>query len=292
MIVIVGPTASGKSELAVYLARQFLGEVVSADSRQVYRGMDIGSGKVTEAEKKGVKHHLLDVASPKKTFSAGQYQAMAQKSIENIQKRGRLPILCGGTGFYVKSVAQQTILPKAAPDWRLRAQLAKKSPAQLFERLKKIDPVTAARIDRNNPRRLIRALEIVIKTGHPVPAAQSLPLPYAILVLGLSIDKNSLKKRIARRLKARVKRGMLAEVKRLHASGISWKRLENFGLEYRYAAMFLQGKISRTVMEKSIKTESERYAKRQMTWFLRDRSVIWIKTKAEAKKLASRYLSS
>ena len=180
LIVIVGPTASGKSGLAVELARIYGGEIISADSRQVYRGMDIGSGKVTKEETRGIKHHLLDVASPKRTFSAAQYQKLALKAVKQVQEKNKIPILCGGTGFYIKAVTEQTNLPTVAPDWKLRNELAKKSTDELFAILTKKDPRTAKRIERSNPRRLIRALEIVMKTGKPVPETKPLLLPYPI----------------------------------------------------------------------------------------------------------------
>lgn len=290
LIVIVGPTASGKSDLAVKLALKFNGEVVSADSRQVYRGMDIGSGKITRIEQHGVKHHLLDVANPKRTFTVAQYQKMALKAINRIQRNGRIPIICGGTGFYVKAVTEQTSIPAVAPDWKLREKLEKNTTAELFKMLESRDPATAKRIERLNPRRLIRALEIVIKTGKPVPGSVSAPLPYPVLKLGMNIKREKLNQSIARRLKKRLRRGMVAEVKKLRSGGLSWTRLENFGLEYRYAALFLQKKITRREMILKIQVESQKYAKRQLTWFKRDPKIKWIKKPTEALKLAAAYL--
>ncbi len=291
LIVIVGPTASGKSGLAVELARIYGGEIISADSRQVYRGMDIGSGKVTKKETRGIKHHLLDVASPKRTFSAAQYQKRALKALKQIQKKGKIPILCGGTGFYIKAVTEQTNLPTVAPDWKLRNELAKKSTNELFAILTKKDPRTAKRIERSNPRRLIRALEIVIKTGKPVPETKPLLLPYPILTLGISVQRQKLKHLISQRLAKRLGRGMLSEVKRLRSNGVSWKKLENFGLEYRFCALFLQKKITYSEMVDKIQIESEHYVKRQLTWFKKDKTVHWIKNLRDTKKLVGQYLA-
>lgn len=290
LIVIVGPTASGKSDLAVRLALKFNGEVVSADSRQVYRGMDIGSGKITRIEQQGIRHHLLDVASPKRTFTVAQYQKMALKAIDRIQRSGKVPIVCGGTGFYVRSVTELTLIPAVAPDWKLREKLEKISIPELFKMLDNRDPATAMRIERSNPRRLIRALEIVIKTGKPVPKSVPTPLPYPILKIGININREKLNRLIARRLNKRLRRGMVAEIKKLRSGGLSWKRLESFGLEYRYAALFLQKKITRGEMISRIQTESQQYVKRQLTWFKKDKQIKWIKNWAEAKKLAAIYL--
>lgn len=291
LIVVLGPTASGKSDLAVSLARKFNGEVVSADSRQVYRGLDIGSGKITKKEMKSVPHHLLDVANPGRTYTAARYAGDAAKAIEKIRGKGKIPILAGGTGFYIQAVTEGLAIPEVKPDWSLRRKLSRKTPAELFDILEKLDPRTAGRIERDNPRRLIRAVEIVTKTGKPVPELKiSLPA-YPILYLGMARTKEQLRTAIKKRLEKRLKKGMLSEVAGLRRSGLSWKRLENFGLEYRYAAQYLQRKISRQKMTDLIQKESEHYAKRQMTWFKRNPGIHWVKNAAEAFRLAKLYLS-
>lgn len=160
VLVIVGPTASGKSALAVRLAKRFDGEIISADSRQVYRGLDIGSGKITEKEKGGIPHHLLDIVSPKRVFTVAQYQKLAKRKIAEIIERRKLPIICGGTGFYVQSVIDDLALPKVKPNSRLRKSLNQKTAPELFQILQKLNAKRAVKIDRNNPRRLIRAIEI------------------------------------------------------------------------------------------------------------------------------------
>ncbi|MBU0476780.1 tRNA (adenosine(37)-N6)-dimethylallyltransferase MiaA [Patescibacteria group bacterium] len=291
LIVILGPTAAGKSELAVKLAKKFNGEVISADSRQVYRGMDIGTGKVTKKEMKGIPHYLLDVASPKKRFTVTQYQKLSTKAIGKILKQDKIPILCGGTGFYIKVVIDGIIIPKVKPDWKLRKKLAEKSIEELFKQLKKLDPKRAKTIESKNKRRLIRALEIIFKTKKSVPSLKKSPLPYSVLIIGVKKDKEKLEKLIKKRLLKRLKQGMVAEVKRLKSSGLSWKRLEEFGLEYRQIARFLQKKINRQEMIEKLQKEIEHYAKRQMTWFKKEKRTHWVKNYKEAEKLTKEFLA-
>jgi tRNA dimethylallyltransferase len=290
LIVIVGETASGKSDLAVALALKFGGEAISADSRQIYEGMDIGSGKITKKEMRGVKHYLLGIASPKRIFTVAHYQKLARETIAGIQKRGNIPILVGGTGFYIKAAVQGTVIPQVAPDWPLRKALSKLDPPRLVKILEKLDPESVKRVDSGNPRRLIRAIEIVKKTGRPVPAAAYDPLPYPVLTIGIAVKKTRLRKAIKNRLAKRLRLGMVSEVKKLHKSGLSWKKLESFGLEYRFCALYLQKKITKSEMINLIRLESERYAKRQLVWFKGDPTTLWIKNKTEAFKLAAAYL--
>jgi len=297
----VGPNASGKSDLAVKLAKKFNGEVISADSRQVYKGMDIGTGKVPRDKLKikneklkiylhqGIPHHLLDVASPKRRFSVVQYQKKATEAIKKIQRKGKLPILCGGTGFYVQAVVDGLVFPKVKPDWRFRKKLEQKSARELYKYLKKLDPERAKTIEKDNKRRLIRAIEIVLKTGKPVPKLQKQKL-FDVLMIGIKRDKKELKERIRKRLLKRLKQGMIEEVKKLKESGLSWKRLEEFGLEYRYIAYYLQGKLSWKEMVEQLQKAIEDFAKRQMTWFKRDKRIHWIKNFKEAKKLTREFL--
>jgi tRNA dimethylallyltransferase len=293
LIVILGPTASGKTDLSIKLAKKFNAEVVSADSRQVYKGMDIGSGKVTKKEMKGIPHYLLDVANPKNRFSVVQYQKLALKAINTIYKKEKTPFLVGGTGFYIQSVADGIVIPEVKPDWPLREKLGQKPLPELFKQLQKLDPVRAGNIDQNNPRRVIRALEIVLKTGGSVPAlshAEGQKHLFEVLFLGIKKDHEELKQLIAKRLSKRLKQGMIAEVKKLHINGLSWKRLEEFGLEYRFVAQYLQNKITYQEMTDSIQKESEHYTKRQMTWFKRDKRIHWIKNQKQAEKLIKKFL--
>ncbi len=290
LIVVVGPTASGKTSLAVLLGKKFNGEVISADSRQVYKGMNLGSGKVTKKEMEGVPHHLLDVADPKRTFTASHFARLGRKAITGIVKRGKTPIVCGGTGFYIRALVDGIVIPDAKPNPKLRKKLEKMSVNELFEILKSKDPERASTIDPKNPRRLIRALEIIDALGK-VPELKKHPLPYPTLFIGIAREKETLKALIEKRLKARIKLGMLSEIKRLHTQGVSWKKLESFGLEYRYGALFLQKKIDKETFMRELTKQIFDYAKRQMTWFRPDTRIHWIKKPAEAEKLVKKFLS-
>ena len=290
LIVVSGPTASGKSELAVKLAKKFNGEIISADSWQVYKGMNIGTGKITKKEMQGIPHYLLDVASPKRRFTVAQYRNLALKAINKIFRKDKIPILCGGTGFYIRAVVDGIVIPEVKPDWRLRSNLNKLSAAELYQKLKKLDPKRAKTIERKNKRRLIRAIEIVIKTKKPVPALKKNPLPYPVLMIGIKKEKKELSSLIRKRLLRRLKRGMIAEVKKLKKSGLSWKRLEEFGLEYRWVARFLQKKLNYQEMLKKLQKDIEHFAKRQMTWFKKEKRIQWIKNQKETEKLIEKFL--
>jgi tRNA dimethylallyltransferase len=287
VIVILGPTASGKSDLAVALAKKLNGEVVSADSRQVYRGLDIGSGKITRREMRGVRHHLLNVASPGGLFTVARYRTLARHAVSDILKRGKLPIIAGGTGLYIDSLLYDTPLPEVAPNKKLRTQLEKKTVAQLYVRLKKLDPRRAGNIENKNKRRLVRAMEIILSTGKPVPELSERKPVYEAVKIGIVLKPADLKKRIHARLLRRLKQGMLKEVQRLRKSGLSWKRLDDLGLEYRYVSRFLRGLISRGEMIAAIEKESWAYARRQMTWWRKDKDIRWVKNGREAMALAS-----
>lgn len=289
ILVILGPTASGKSSLAVKIAKKFNGEVISADSRQVYKGMNLGTGKITKKEMEGIPHYLLDVASPKRKFTVVQYRKLALKALEKIFKKGKLPIICGGTGFYIQALIDGITIPPVPPDWKLRKKLEKKSVEELYELLKKLDKKRTKTIEKKNKRRLIRAIEIAKKLGK-VPPLKKEPLPYPVLMLGIKKEKKELKKLIRKRLLKRIRQGMIAEVKKLKKSGISWKRLEGFGLEYRWVARYLQNKISKKEMIEKLQKEIENYAKRQMVWFKKDKRIIWIKNQKKAEKLVRDFL--
>lgn len=292
----MGPTSSGKSSLAVRLAKRFNGEIISADSRQVYRGMDIGTGKITKKEMAGVPHYLLDAASPHRRFSAAQFKKLGEKAVKIIQSKGKLPIICGGTGFYIQALVDDLKLPEVKPDFKLRARLERMEASKLYQQLKKLDPQRAKNIDPRNKRRLVRAIEIVKKTGRPVPKINP-PAPsfkrrdggLHILFLGIKKSNEELQKNIAKRLDRRIKAGMIKEVEKLRQSGLSWKRLEEFGLEYRWVAKFLQGKINRQEMLGRLQKEIEHFAKRQLTWFRRDKRIHWVTSPQEAIRLISRH---
>lgn len=239
---------------------------------------------------KNIPHHLLDVSSPRQKFTVAQYQKLAIIAIKNILKKNKLPILCGGSGFYVQSVTDGIIIPEVKPDWKLRKKLEKKPTEYLFKTLKKLDPKRAKNIDRKNPRRLIRAIEIVKKTGSPVKPLKSQKPEYRILMLGIEKPKKELKELIEKRLKARFKSGMITEVKNLKKSGVSWKRLEEFGLEYRWISLHLQKKINYKEMTAGLQKDIEHFAKRQMTWFRRNKNIKWIKNSKEAKRIIKDFM--
>ncbi len=292
IIVILGPTATGKSDLAVFLAKKFEGEVISADSRQVYEGLDIGTGKITKREMRGVPHYLLDVANPKRIFTVSQYKKLGEKSLQNIWRRGKLPIICGGTGFYIQALVDGIILPEVPPNKKIRKQLEKKSVPELFVILKKLDPRRAKEIDHKNPRRLIRAIEIAKYLGK-VPRLKTQPAKNtAILQIGIDIPDKILKEWIEKRLKTRVQKGMIGEAVRLHRQGLSWKRMEELGLEYRFLARYLEKKINKKQMVDELAQAIWRYAKRQRTWFKRDKRIRWFlpKQKENIKRLVGKFL--
>jgi tRNA dimethylallyltransferase len=289
LVVILGPNASGETSLSIKLAKRFGAEIVSADSRQVYKGMDIGTGKVTKKEMQGIPHYLLDVASPKTIFTVSRFQKLANKEIEKIHKKGKLPFLVGGTGFYIQSVVDNISLPKVKPDWKLRKQLEKKNVDEIFKILKKLDKNRAENIDKKNPRRLIRAIEIAKELGS-VPAL-SYDSQYDVLIIGIKRNPKELKKLIEKRLLDRFKQGMAGEVRKLHKSGISWKRLEEFGLEYRYIALYLQKKMGYDEMVQKLQKEIEHYAKRQMTWFKNDKRIQWVSDYKKADKLLKNFVN-
>jgi tRNA dimethylallyltransferase len=301
LIAIVGPTASGKSDLAVEAAlfikanaarfRTAGAEIVSADSRQIYKGMDIGSGKITKGEMRRIPHHCLDIASPVRPFSVVQYQRHAERAIRGMHRRNIVPLLCGGTGLYADAVVHAYQFPSAKPNPALRRELEKQDTEKLMERLRALDPRRAEAVDPHNRRRIIRSLEILMATNMPLADLQK-KSPYTALSIGIMLPKEDLAGRIRTRLEKRMRKGMLAEIRRLHKEGVSWKKLEDFGLEYRYGAQFLQKKIGKDEMLALIQKESERYAKRQMTWFRRDLSIHWVSDRLEALATIEQFLES
>lgn len=296
IIAVVGPTTSGKSEFAVMLAKKYNGEIISADSRQIYRGLNIGSGKVNgkwiknQFVYKAIPHYLIDEANPKQQYSVAKFQKQADKIIRDILKRGKLPIICGGTAHWVDAIVFGQIIPEVKPNLKLRAEFNTLTTAQLFNKLKKLDPKRASTIDAHNPRRLLRALEIVLSTGQPVPELKTSSM-YNAIWLGLQPDKITLDTKIQKRLKQRLKQGLIAEVDQLHKNGLSWKKLESFGLEYKYVAHFLQGKLSKVEMEELLFTAIKRYAKRQQTWWKRNPKIHWSHEVSNLLSIAKKLIS-
>ena len=272
LIVIEGTNASGKSGLGIRLAEKYGGEIISADSRQVFRGLDLGSGKVTPEETRGVRHHLLDVCEPGDFFSMADFQRLAYAACEDILDRGKLPFLVGGTGLYVDSVADGYLLSDRTPDLKYRAELEKLSTPDLYALLQRTLP--GWEVDPNNRNRVMRVLEKhhdgdLEKTGRQAR--------YRVLRLGVTWDRETLKKRIDERLDARFRQGMLREVQSLLDSGVSREFLDGLGLEYRYITRYLTGEIPDfDVMKNELSLAIKRFARRQMTWFRRHGDVLWL----------------
>ncbi len=281
ILVICGPTATGKSDLAVEVAQKFNGEIISADSRQVYRGLNIGSGKILKKEMCGVPHHLLDVADPKEIFNVEKFKTLAQKAIADIISRDKLPIICGGTGFYIHYVIDDVSVVEIAQNETLRAELSSKNPAELFSLLQTLDPDRADNIDAQNPVRLVRAIEIATAIGKVPPISTN--SPYKTLQIGIDLPDEELKNKIKKRLEKRLAGGMIEELEKLIAQGVSWERLHAFGLEYRYVASFLKKEISETEMGEKLLSEIWHYAKRQRTWFRKDKRIQWFNPSEKEK---------
>lgn len=285
VVALVGPTASGKTALGIYLAQKCNGEIISADSRQVYRGLDIGTGKVTKKEMAGVPHYLLDVISPKKQFAVSDFVQKATHATDLIYQAGHLPILVGGTGLYVDTFVGRMSYPEVPPNPKLRAQLETKTAPELFEQLQKLDPRRAQTIEKENPRRLIRAIEIAKAIGKsppewgPIPASEQ---KYEVLWLGLAPTQEKLYANIHTRLLTRITEGMVAEAVQLHKQGLSYKRMDELGLEYRFLAQLLQNKISKEDFVSGLERAIQHYAKRQMRWFKRNSDICWVHSKREA----------
>lgn len=274
VIAVVGPTSSGKTSLSIELAKKFNGEVISADSRQVYKGLDLGSGKVTEREKQGIPHHLLDIVEPMQVYTAAEFERDANNAIVDINNRGRLPIIAGGTFFYLDILRGKQQSAPVEPDETFRTSLFDCSNCELFKRLKESDPERAKTIDSKNRSRLVRALEIINSLGK-VPKLERRETPYDWLVIGLNVDKLRLYKNIHTRLLERIEAGMIDEAERLHKQGMSYERMYQLGLEYRYMSMYLQQEINRDKMIPKLETKIRQFAKRQRSWLKRDDEIEW-----------------
>lgn len=314
LVVILGPTASGKTKLAVELAMKFNGEIVSADSRQVYKGMDVGTGKDLKefsifppkadqplagnfqfSKRMQIPYHMVDVVSPKVRFDLAKYQKMAFQAIDDIFKRGKLPILVGGSGLYLQAVVDNYKLSEAKKDLALRKKMEKLSAVELFLKLKKLAPKMAAKLnqsDKNNKRRLIRYLEILAQDKNF--KSRNGKRKYQTLLIGVKFSKDILKQRIFKRLLERFKeQNMIGEVENLHSQGLSWKKLESFGLEYKFIAWYLQKKLSYEEMVERLNMAIYQFAKRQMSWFRRwerqGKKIYWITKEKQAEKLVKNF---
>ncbi|PKN89208.1 MAG: tRNA (adenosine(37)-N6)-dimethylallyltransferase MiaA [Deltaproteobacteria bacterium HGW-Deltaproteobacteria-1] len=271
LVVILGPTASGKTALAVRLAADLCGEIISADSRQVYRGMDIGTGKDLseyQTEKGKIPVHLIDIIKPEQEFNVFKFQKRFYEIFTALHNKQVLPVLVGGTGLYLESVLTDYDLPAALPDERLRDEMAGKTQAELQEILLALKPALHNRTDLDDRDRLIRKIEIEKARQTSSGELQAKPFVNAG-IFGIHWERDVLRRRIAQRLAKRIDEGMIEEVSRLRSQGLSWERLDSFGLEYRYVAMYLQHKMTIEEMTSKLQIAIGQFAKRQMTWFRR-----------------------
>ncbi|TAJ15171.1 tRNA (adenosine(37)-N6)-dimethylallyltransferase MiaA [Patescibacteria group bacterium] len=273
VVVVVGSTAVGKSDIAVAIATACNGEVVSADSRQVYTGLDIGTGKITPKEMRGIPHHLLDVADAKDVFTAHDFVVHGRIAINDIVNRNKLPVIAGGTGFYIDALLGVVSLPEVPENLSLRKELSQLSTEELYSKLETLDSERAKTIDAKNKVRLVRAIEIAMFLGG-VPPLKEQEI-FDVLYVGISLPSELLYEKIKNRLKARAENGMIEEVKNLHKRGLSYERMESLGLEYRYIARFLKKELSYEKMMFELEKEIVKYAKRQKTWFKKNIDIQW-----------------
>ena len=281
LVAIVGPTGIGKSRLALHLARVFNGEIISADSRQVYRYMDIGTAKPNALEQEQVRHHLIDIVAPDQDFSLAPFQKLALDAINDIHRRHKLPILAGGSGLYVWALLEGWQLPEAKPDPELRRRLEKQAAEagheSLYAELLNIDPAAAQRIDPRNIRRVIRALEVyrqAAQTSYRPERKKS--MPYRTLIIGLTIDRKELYRRVDRRVDDMMERGLVAEVEKLANMGYDSYLPAMNSIGYKQVAMFLRGEVSLEMAVQQIKYETHRFIRHQYAWFrLNDERIHW-----------------
>ena len=282
LIVIAGTNASGKSGLGIELAAHYGGDVISADSRQVFRGLDLGSGKITPEETKGVPHHLIDVVDAGAFYSMADFQKQAYEAIDGVIARGKTPFLVGGTGLYVASVADGYVMSDRMPDLAYRNELEKLTTEELYVMLKKLIPDTD--VEPRNRNRVMRVLEKIHDGDDVTPSKEP---RYETLRLGVTWDRDTLRKRIDERLERRLEQGMIEEVKNLLDSGVSDTFMIKLGLEYKFITQYLRGEYSSLEeMKELLATAIKQFAKRQMTWFRRDQSIQWLDMTADPKAQA------
>lgn len=295
IIAIVGPTASGKTSLSLSLAKKFNGEIINADSRQVYKEMNIGTAKPVKDKKKkdyfvvGVRHHLIDIILPDQEFTLAHYKEKAFVAIDDILKRGKMPIIVGGTGLYVKAIVENYDIPAVAPDLVLREKLNKKSLTELVKMLKRNNPELAERIDLKNPRRVMRALEVILSGAGAIAKEKKLSARYQTLQLGLDLPREELYGRINERVDEQIKSGLLVEVKKF-SKKYSWTLPAMSGIGYKQLGYFLRNELTLSEAIEMIKRDTRRYAKRQMTWFKKEKNIKWIKNEPEAENLIKRFV--
>ena len=300
LVAIVGPTATGKSRLALHMAQELHAEIVSADSRQVYRHMDIGTAKPTPEELSAVPHHLISIIDPDEDFSLAQYQQLAGEAIDNIQQRGKLPLLVGGSGLYIWAVLEGWQIPRVPPDTEFRKQLEKQAVEgggeQLYQELVRVDPTAAQRVDPQNVRRVIRALEISQHGPSTSELRSKGAAPYDYLIIGLTTDRKELYQRTDMRVDAMIKQGLVDEVKRLVEAGYAFDLPAMSGIGYRQIGMCLRGELELPQAIERIKVETHRLVRQQYNWFrLKDERIHWLDItgdiESEAKRLVTDFVS-
>ncbi len=285
-IFITGPTTSGKSDLAIYLAQKFNGEVINADSRQVYRYLDDGSWKISKKEQKKVKHHLLSVVHPKRNYSLGRWLKDVEKVVQKILKKRKMIIFCGGTILYLKAIKEGWILPEVKPNYQLRKELEKKSHQELYEEIKKLDPERAKNLDPNNKRRLIRALEIIRQLGQ-VPPIKKEP-KFELLILAPKFKEKKLFQKIKEKLN-QTEQKIIKEIKKLRKIGLSFKRIISFGLTYEWYGKYVKGEIDLKTARENCYKDIRRFAQRQIRELRKIEGINWV-NKKEAVKLIKEFM--
>jgi tRNA dimethylallyltransferase len=281
IIAIVGPTGIGKSRLALHLASIFSGEIVSADSRQVYRFMDIGTAKPTPQELQSVPHHLINIVNSDDDFSLAIYQELAYQAIADIHKRSKLPFLVGGTGLYVKAVLEGWVIPRVSPDKKFRYNIAEKlnksNVDEIYQELVLADPDAAAKIDRRNVRRVIRALEVHAKAGQAYTRLErKIPPQFTPLIIGLTAERSALYRTVDQRVDKMIERGLVQEVENLLKMGYDFNLSSMSGIGYRQIGQFLKGDLTLEATVEKIKTETHRFIRHQYVWFqLKDEHIHW-----------------
>ncbi|MBB6449228.1 tRNA dimethylallyltransferase [Geomicrobium halophilum] len=282
VIVIVGPTAVGKSALSIEVAKRFSGEIINGDAFQVYRGLDIGTAKITAEEQESIPHHLLDILDPTETYSAAQFQKDAFQKINEIHDRGHLPIVVGGTGMYIKGITANWTFNKVPAEPELRKQLEERSAQEggensLYEELRRLDPEAAKRIHSRNIRKVIRALELLYagqETPEPVVQTNQQPRPYEMVLVGLTMERTRLYARIEERVEQMLGEGLLSEVRTLYDNGIRYTQAMK-GIGYKELVTYFDGESTFEEAITQLKTNSRRFAKRQLTWFRNKENVSW-----------------
>ena len=272
--MIVAPTASGKTALSIKLANECNGEVISSDSRQVYRKLDIGTEKVTKEEMAGVPHHLIDVADPETVYTATDFARDGQTAITDITARGNVPIVAGGTFFYVDALLGRTQVPEVPPNPTLRAELEQLSTEDLYAKLQDLDPQRADTIDPHNHRRIMRSIEIATALGH-VPTLPPATAKYDVLMLGIETPREVLRERIRARAEQALTRGLIEETKQLLADGITRERLSEIGLEYRIIMEYIDGDLTDEQLIQKLEEKNWQYAKKQLSWLQRYQDIHW-----------------